>query len=70
LKLQFSLAFWALSFPMAGVTIASFTYAEALGSPAHRLIGLGLLVALCVIIAALLWRTLKALRADAIFQPD
>ncbi|MFU8778486.1 MAG: SLAC1 anion channel family protein [Roseovarius sp.] len=70
LKLRFSLAFWALSFPMAGVTIASFTYANAVGSPGHRLIGLGLLAALCVIIAALLWRTLKALRADAIFQPD
>ncbi len=70
LKLQFSLSFWALSFPMAGVTIASFTYAEAVGSPGHRLIGLALLGALCVIIGGLLWRTLKALRADAIFQPD
>ncbi|WP_417727063.1 SLAC1 anion channel family protein [Roseovarius sp.] len=70
LKLKFSLAFWALSFPMAGVTIASFTYAEAAGSPGHRLIGLALLFALCVIIAGLLWRTLKALQAGAIFQPD
>jgi tellurite resistance protein len=70
LKLQFSLAFWALSFPMAGVTIASFTYANESGSAAHRLIGLALLAALCVIIAGLLWRTLKALRAGAIFQPD
>ena len=70
LKLPFSLAFWALSFPMAGVTIASFSYANAIGSAAHRLIGLALLAVLCVIIVGLLWRTLKALRAGAIFQPD
>ncbi|SEL93957.1 tellurite resistance protein [Roseovarius azorensis] len=70
MRVPFSLSFWALSFPVAAVTIASFAYAEAVGSVGHRLIGIVLLAALCVIIAGLLWRTARALRADAVFQPD
>lgn len=70
LRLPFSLAFWALSFPMAGVTIASFTYANATGSAGHRVIGLGLLAVLCVIILALLFRTVKAVRNGEAFVPD
>ncbi len=70
MRLPFSLSFWALSFPVAAVTIASFAYAEAVGSAGHRMIGIVLLAVLCVIIAGLLWRTARALRADAVFQPD
>ena len=70
LRLPFSLAFWALSFPMAGVTIASFTYADATGSAGHRIIGIGLLAVLCVIILALLFRTAQAVRNNEIFVPD
>jgi tellurite resistance protein len=70
LRLPFSLAFWALSFPLAAVTSASFAHAEAAGSAGHRVIGVVLLGVLCVIIAGLVWRTLRALREDAIFRPD
>jgi len=70
LRLPFSLAFWALSFPMAGVTIASFAYADATGSAGHRMIGLGLLAVLCVIILGLLLRTAKAVRNNEVFVPD
>ncbi len=70
LRLPFSLSFWALSFPFAGVTIASFTYAETTGSMPHTVIGLALLALLCVIIAALLIRTAGAVRSGAVFQPD
>lgn len=70
LRLPFSLAFWALSFPVAAVTSASFAHAEAVGSTGHRVIGVVLLAVLCVIIAGLVWRTLRALREDAIFRPD
>jgi len=69
-KLRFSLAFWALSFPIAGVTIASFAYSEAVGSVAHRGIGGLLLALLSIIIVGLLWRTLRALLAGEIFLPD
>ncbi|WP_294614562.1 SLAC1 anion channel family protein [uncultured Roseovarius sp.] len=70
LRLPFSLAFWALSFPMAGVTIASFVYGDATGSAGQRVVGLGLLAVLCVIILALLFRTAVALRNNEVFVPD
>jgi tellurite resistance protein len=70
LKLPFSLAFWALSFPVAGAVLASLAHARMTGSAGHRLIGLALLAVLCVIIAGLIWRTSSALRAGAIFRPD
>ena len=69
-KLPFSLAFWALSFPVAGAAIASFSHAAAIGSAGHRWIGLAYLAVLCAIIAALLWRTARALFAGALLQPD
>lgn len=70
LRLPFSLAFWALSFPVAAVTSASFAHAAAVGSAGHRVIGVVLLAVLCVIIAGLVWRTLRALRAGEVFLPD
>lgn len=70
LRLPFSLAFWALSFPVAAVTSASFAHAEAVGSAGHRVIGGLLLAVLCAIIAGLIWRTLRALREGALFMPD
>jgi tellurite resistance protein len=69
-KLPFALSFWALSFPFAAVTIASFTYADMTGSQVHRLFGNGLMGVLLVIIAALLHRTLRALRAGEICRPE
>jgi len=57
----FSLSFWALSFPVAAVTVASFAHAGALGSRGHAAIGFALLAVLAVVIAALLWRSGRAL---------
>lgn len=70
LRLPFSLAFWALSFPVAAVTSASFAHAAAADSAGHRAIGVVLLALLCVIIAGLLWRTGRALRAGEVFRPE
>lgn len=70
IKLPFAMSFWALSFPLAAVTIASFVYADAIGSEAHRLIGGGLLVVLVVVIAALVLRTLRAMRASELCVPE
>lgn len=67
LRLPFSLSHWALSFPLAAVTVASLAHAEAVGSGGHRLIGLALLVVLAAVIAGLLWRTGVALRRGALF---
>ena len=66
-RLPFSLSFWALSFPVAAVTVASLRHALLTGSGVHRVTGLALLVVLCLTMAVLAWRTLRALRARALF---
>ena len=69
-RLPFALSFWALSFPFAAVTIASFTFAANADSAPHKVIGTVLLTILVVIILGLLFRTFKALRRDEIFHPE
>ncbi len=70
IRLPFAMSFWALSFPFAAVTIASFAYAQVAGSAAHRLIGAGLLAVLVVIIAALVLRTGQAMARGEICRPE
>ena len=70
LKLPFALSWWALSFPVAAVTIASFLYARVAGSAAHEVIGLIGLIALAVIIVGLLARTALAIGRREICQPE
>lgn len=69
-KLPFAMSFWALGFPFAAVTIASFTYAAKTGSVAHQYFGTVLLAILVVIIAALTLRTLKAMSAGEVCVPE
>ncbi len=70
LKLEFAISFWALSFPFAAVTIASFRFAALSGSDIHRLMGGGLLAVLCLIIVGLLVRTTKAAIDGKICIPE
>src|SRR6056297_769308 len=70
LRLPFAMSFWALSFPVAALTIASFTYAGAMRSQPHQFIGVALLSALVAIIAALLIRTSRAILAGGVFRPE
>ncbi|MCA1299181.1 SLAC1 anion channel family protein [Stappia indica] len=70
LRLPFALSFWALSFPLAAVTIASFRFAEKMGSAVHSVIGQTLLAVLAVTIAGLLLRTIRAAMAREICQPE
>jgi tellurite resistance protein len=65
--LPFSLSHWALSFPLAAVTVASFDHAARLGSAGHAVIGFGLLAVLVAIIAGLIWRTGRALALGHLF---
>ena len=69
-KLPFVLSFWALSFPFAAVTIASFLFAQHTGSMAHHVFGTVLMAVLAAIITALLVKTLRAIRADEICRPE
>lgn len=70
LRLPFALSWWALSFPVAALTIASFLYARLTESMAHQIIGFCALGALCVIITGLSFRTVLAIRRDEICQPE
>lgn len=69
-KMPFALSWWALSFPLAALSIASFGYAEAAGSAPHRLIGLGLLALLGAVVIGLILRTALAIRAGEICLPE
>ena len=64
------MSFWALSFPVAALTIASFHYAAAVDSDVHRFIGLVLLLILTVTLVALLLRTFRAVTSGAVFRPE
>lgn len=68
--MPFALSWWALSFPLAALSIASFGYAEIIGSVAHRHIGLGLLALLLAVVVGLIVRTALAIRAGAICVPE
>ena len=68
--LPFALSFWALSFPVAALSIASFLYASAIQSPSHAAIGVGLLGLLVVIIVTLIVRTLLAMRVGQVCVPE
>ncbi|MBU3028862.1 SLAC1 anion channel family protein [Paracoccus marinaquae] len=70
LRLPFALSFWALSFPVAALSVASLLHGEVAQSPAHHAVGLALLAGLSVLIALLVWRTLRAVAAGQICQPE
>ena len=70
LRLPFALSIWALSFPIAAATIASFRFTALMDSAAHLWIGRALMAVLVVVIAALVWRTLRAIRAGAVCVPE
>ncbi len=70
MKLPFAMSFWALSFPIASLTIASFKYAGLEKSQSHELIGKILLVVLLVVIITLVYRTLLAIARGQICQPE
>lgn len=70
LRLPFALSWWALSFPVAALTIASFLYGTAAGSAAHHRIGVLGLAVLAVVILGLVARTLIAIVRKEICQPE
>ncbi|PRY25386.1 tellurite resistance protein [Aliiruegeria haliotis] len=69
-KSPFALSWWALSFPVAALTTATFHYATLTGSPVHAILG-GLFYALLlVIMTALIGRTYVGIRREEICIPD
>ena len=70
ISLPFAMSFWALSFPVASLTIASFRYGALAESRAHEVIGIILLVVLVTVIAVLTLRTLMAIVRGQICLPE
>lgn len=65
LKAPFSVAWWAMSFPLAALTLATMRYGEMIGQPWLVAMGQGLLAALTVLIVVLVVRTLRlVMRGD------
>jgi len=69
-KIPFALSWWALSFPLAALAVASFAYAHSTGSESHLWIGTGLLALLIAVVAGLIVRTGLAMRAGLICIPE
>ncbi|WP_295444171.1 SLAC1 anion channel family protein [uncultured Thiodictyon sp.] len=69
LKLRFFLSWWAYSFPLAAISIASLVMFERTGADFYRYLGLGLLTLLTMIVAFLLVRTSIAVWRQAICVP-
>lgn len=70
LRLEFFLSSWAYSFPMAAITIATFTMYEQLQLPFFKGLGIVLLGLLTLLITALVWRTARAVHRRSISVED
>ena len=70
LRLPFAMSFWALSFPLAALSTASFRHAALGGIEGFRLLGLVVLGLLGVTVLALAIRTIRAALAGEICQPE
>ena len=69
-RLTFFLSWWAYSFPIAALTLATMVMAEAVGGGFYRSVGALLLGLLTALVALLAWRTYQQVRSGAVFQPD
>ncbi|CAA6818890.1 MAG: C4-dicarboxylate transporter/malic acid transport protein [uncultured Thiotrichaceae bacterium] len=69
-KLPFFLSWWAYSFPLAAITIASFVFFEQTSRPFYLYIASGLLALLTFVLAVLIVKTTIAIRKKGICQPE
>lgn len=69
-KLPFALSWWALSFPLAALSIASFLFARIEQSAFHRNLGAIVLAVLIAVVVGLIWRTAKAIARHEICHPE
>ncbi|WPL19104.1 Tellurite resistance protein TehA [Thiorhodovibrio winogradskyi] len=69
LRIQFYLSWWAYSFPLAAITIATLMMYELTGLRAFAIIGWILLAAVTLVVLFLLFRTAQAIGAKQICMP-
>ena len=70
MRLPFALSWWALSFPLAALTVASFVCGRARDSSAHLVLGVLVLLTLSLVVLGLLWRTGLAILRNEICRPE
>ncbi|MBF0254900.1 MAG: SLAC1 anion channel family protein [Gammaproteobacteria bacterium] len=70
INLPFALSWWAYSFPLAAITLASFVMFELTGTVLFQTIGLGLLALLTLIVTYLIYRTFLAVRNHKVCVPE
>ena len=70
LRLHFDLSFWAYSFPLAALTLATFRFFQITGLPALRMAGFALYGLLTLLILTLLLQTLRAALGRKICCPE
>ena len=68
-RLRFALSWWAYSFPLAAISIASLSMYEMTGTVAYAWIGAGVLALLSVLVLLLLALTARAVRRQGICLP-
>lgn len=69
-KLPFALSWWALSFPLAALTIASFLFARVAHTGFHLAVGYVGLVTVSLVVLGLIWRTGVAIARHEICHPE
>jgi tellurite resistance protein len=69
-RLPFYLSWWAYSFPLAALSIASMVMADVSGNIVYGYIGLGLLYVLSALVLVLFLKTLRAVLDGTICVPD
>lgn len=69
MRLAFALSWWAYSFPLAALTVATFVMAERTGNAVLEAAAFGFYVLLLLVVGGLAVRTVRAIRAGAICQP-
>ena len=70
LKVPFAASWWAYTFPLDAMTIATLKYAHHTGIPFLNGLGLVLLGVTSIVVAAVFVRTLKELIAGNLFVPE
>ena len=70
IRLPFALSWWAYSFPLAALTVATLLMAEKTNSGGLELFGYGLFAFLVAVIAILIWFTVKAIANHKVCVPE
>ena len=70
IRINFSLTWWAYSFPVAAITIATLVVYEHTGSVVHAGLGWVLVTLLTLLIIMLLYRTARAVSCNMICRPE